>query len=49
MIVAVIQNMIVAMVVAIKIVMIVAMIVALRIVHLWIAHQLAFLRWAMQF
>ena len=49
MIVAMIQSMIVAMVVAIKIVMIVAMIVALRIVHLWIAHQLAFLRWAMQF
>ena len=44
MIVAMSQSMIVAMVVAIKIVMIVAMIVALRIVHLWIAHQLAFLR-----
>ena len=39
-----IQSMIVAMVVAIRIVMIVAMMVALRIVHLWIAHQLAFLR-----
>ena len=49
MIVAMTQSMSVAMVVAITIVMIVAMIVALRIVHLWIAHQLAFLRWAMQF